>query len=658
MNNESTTNNYKSIEGTLRYGNQGILLPLHYELGLNLIPSNGKIPILKGWDQFSKRRVSDEEFQKLQSAHPYANVSLVTGEISKVIVIDVDTDDPRIHRLFEGYPLKRKGKPGRCSYLAKYNGELSKEWLGEDIELLTTGQQCVLFGLHPTAKIEYIVETLNGISLLEAFKILPVLSTEIREKIKKIAPKVNSVKSSPKKQEKGDRNNQLSKTAWRLANNVLSKQETYESAIDELKSHPCSYWFSDPEEPHGGKDPEGSVKQMLDKSIAKIQELNKIALSDLIQMSTVERKEVEWVFRKVIPNQMCTMFSGDPGTGKSYLSLFIAAFLSKKGISSIFFSTEDSPEHVIKARLDTLGANQSLIYIYKKKISLNDTGINIMREFIITKKPGAFFIDPITAVLTDGTDMHRANEVRKNLAELCELAYSHNCAGIMIRHNNKGAEGVKAIHRGQGSIDFTGAVRSEIAILFDPDDRNRRIVGHIKCNVGPLDEPFTYVINDKEGVVVDYFPKDVARLKQIIDGEKIKIEKSDALEKLNTQEVEAKNVIIRTLMDGPIRSEKLYSAAKAFGVSSKQLNNVIRQSGLVDRVRDSEAGKSRGAGGWLSVLVPEKISVLDGIDDELTDLKDELIERAKKDNWPKSKSKKNCNLKANVQDGNNSEEIG
>ena len=59
--------------------------------GLSVIPlkPNRKEPLLK-WQEFQNRRASEEEVKKWWSAAPNANIGIVTGKISNLVVIDLD----------------------------------------------------------------------------------------------------------------------------------------------------------------------------------------------------------------------------------------------------------------------------------------------------------------------------------------------------------------------------------------------------------------------------------------------------------------------------------------------------------------------------------------------------------------------------------------
>ena len=59
---------------------------------------------------------------------------------------------------------------------------------------------------------------------------------------------------------------------------------------------------------------------------------------------------------------------------------------------------------------------------------------------------------------------HRSNETRPILDGLAKLAEKHHVAVLILRHASKNGSG-RAIYRGLGSIDFTGAVRCELTRL-------------------------------------------------------------------------------------------------------------------------------------------------------------------------------------------------
>ena len=83
----------------------------------------------------------------------------------------------------------------------------------------------------------------------------------------------------------------------------------------------------------------------------------------------------------------------------------------------------------------------------------------------------------MSAVAVSGMAPHvaQSNETRPVLDGLAKLAQKHSCAVLLLRHLSK-QNGGKAIHRGLGSIDLTGAVRSELLAGSLPDDPSARAV--------------------------------------------------------------------------------------------------------------------------------------------------------------------------------------
>lgn len=89
-------------------------------------------------------------------------------------------------------------------------------------------------------------------------------------------------------------------------------------------------------------------------------------------------------------------------------------------------------------------------------------------------------------------DIHRANECRAISAPLAAIAERQGCALLAVRHLDKSRGGGHALNAGIGSIDFTAAARSMRLVGRDPDDEQKRAVGHIKHNLTPPGEAIGY----------------------------------------------------------------------------------------------------------------------------------------------------------------------
>jgi len=62
---------------------------LYHRMGLNVIPAAGKKPVIR-WRELEKKRLSLEETKNLFLRYKGANIALITGKVSGVVVIDVD----------------------------------------------------------------------------------------------------------------------------------------------------------------------------------------------------------------------------------------------------------------------------------------------------------------------------------------------------------------------------------------------------------------------------------------------------------------------------------------------------------------------------------------------------------------------------------------
>jgi hypothetical protein len=224
---------------------------------------------------------------------------------------------------------------------------------------------------------------------------------------------------------------------------------------------------------------------------------------DLICLATVAPRAVDWLWEPYIPARMLTMISGDPGAGKSYLALAVGADLTLGRLlhgsacapSNVLYLTAENPmAEVVRPRFDLLGGDPARLFLLKGTLWAEDgeeqrgaitlADVQILDKAISETHARLVIVDPIQSYLGAGVDLHRSNETRPVLDGLAKLAEKHGCAILLLRHLSKQSGG-KAIHRGLGSIDLSGAVRSEMLAGSLPDDPEARALVHIKSNVGP-----------------------------------------------------------------------------------------------------------------------------------------------------------------------------
>ena len=227
----------------------------------------------------------------------------------------------------------------------------------------------------------------------------------------------------------------------------------------------------------------------------------------LISLADVEPQPIEWLWPERIALGKLTLIAGDPGVGKSLLTLDIAARLSHGGPwpdkpsdmnrigSVVLLSAEDDPADTLRPRLEAAGANLKRIHVLngvKREHRGGAGGLGLfclesdlpMLAEAIRSVPDCrlVLIDPITAY-TGRIDSHNNTEVRGLLAPLAALAAEHNVAVIAVTHFNKSGTG-PAIYRAMGSLAFAAAARAVWAVIKDPDNPQRRLFLPVKNNLG------------------------------------------------------------------------------------------------------------------------------------------------------------------------------
>ena len=190
---------------------------------------------------------------------------------------------------------------------------------------------------------------------------------------------------------------------------------------------------------------------------------------------------MKWLWPGRIPFGKITVLDGDPGTGKSLITIDLAARASR-GLAMpddtrsdlggpcgvLFLSAEDDPADTIRPRLDAANADVARVRILTGVRVRNGqrmpTVLDLHAIEVAVAETAAKFvvIDPLMAHLA-ATDSHRDQDVRGVLAPLAALAARHGVALLVVRHLNKSGRG-HPLYRGGGSIGIVGAARSALLV--------------------------------------------------------------------------------------------------------------------------------------------------------------------------------------------------
>jgi putative DNA primase/helicase len=225
--------------------------------------------------------------------------------------------------------------------------------------------------------------------------------------------------------------------------------------------------------------------------------------ASIVRLSAPPTERPRWLWPQRIPLGCLTLLAGEPKAGKSYLTLDIAARVSRGGPwpgedadeqrsgvklagpgSVLMVCIEDNWQDTVRPRLAALGADLSKIrplpigfgltpdmrveYLFEDLYRMNDCRLIV--------------IDPISAFMNEmgGTSGSRGRKLVYSLAE--HIRYRAT-ALVLVTHlqSRKG----KALHLPSGSDALVRAARAAWFLASDPAEAERRLLLSIKNNLGP-----------------------------------------------------------------------------------------------------------------------------------------------------------------------------
>ncbi len=328
----------------------------------------------------------------------------------------------------------------------------------------------------------------------------------------------------------------------------------------------------------------------------------------VIRMADVRPEEVSWLWHPYIARRKQTLLEGDPGAGKTWLSLTIASLVShgdpfpgdapgirREPADVLYLSAEDGLGDTLRPRLDAAGADVHRVHALvgwqqgetQGCIWLGD--LPPFEDALKAVRPALVVVDPLQAYLGASVDMRRANEVRPVLAGLAALAEQYDCAILTIRHLTKSAQD-RAVYRGLGSIDFAAAARSILLAGQDPQNPRRRVMAHVKSSLAPLGKSIGYEL--REGRFwwtgcSDVSAEDLLR-PYPVDEERSAVE-------------EAQNFLQDILAAGEKPAKEVRREAKKAGISEATLKRA--RVGLVRSHKAHVVGGKRGEAPWVWALI-------------------------------------------------------
>jgi hypothetical protein len=227
-----------------------------------------------------------------------------------------------------------------------------------------------------------------------------------------------------------------------------------------------------------------------------------------LPFSKLPLRPVNWLWPGWLASGKLAILDGDPGVGKSFLTLDLCARLTtgrefpdgspgSAPANAIVLNGEDGPKDTIGPRLQALGADLERIYFpdleTAKKLLSFPSELEELRGALNDLKPKLVVIDPIVAFLDRSILWSSDQSIRRVLYPLAALADQHDCATLLVRHLNK-TRGFRSLYRGGGSIGFAGACRSVWLSARDLHQPERCVVTQVKTNLAAAQPSLAYTL--------------------------------------------------------------------------------------------------------------------------------------------------------------------
>jgi hypothetical protein len=328
----------------------------------------------------------------------------------------------------------------------------------------------------------------------------------------------------------------------------------------------------------------------------------------VVRVSDVEAARVRWLWQGRIPGGKVTVLDGDPGLGKSTVTLDLTARITtgsplpgetgrRPPADVVLLSAEDGIDDTIRPRLEAAGANCERAHVVDHVIDEDGTArppelpgdLPEIQQLIVETGAVLLIVDPLMAFLAGEVNAHRDQDVRRALPPFKGLAEATGCAVLVVRHLNK-APGGNPLYRGGGSIGIGGAARSVLLVAQDPHDETRRIIASAKSNLGPTPEALAYriVADELRDCALVSWAGTVAYSAADLLTSPVEAPKRDQAEELLSE----------LLADGPMRQSDIKRHTDAAGVSWRTVETAKKRLGIISEQRPVEGKRGAGPSWW------------------------------------------------------------
>ncbi len=192
-----------------------------------------------------------------------------------------------------------------------------------------------------------------------------------------------------------------------------------------------------------------------------------------LQASTIKSEATDWLWQNYLPRGKIMILDGDPGQGKSTLTLDLAARISSgRGFPNepkrdpanvLIINLDDNAKDTIVPRLMAAEADLTRVHIWTDATPFT---FSIMKEAAAKVTHQLIVIDPLMDVMGHKINTNQMSQISGPLNAIKQIAEQANTAVLCVRHLTKPSKEVSnAIYKGMGSMGFIGKARIGFIVL-------------------------------------------------------------------------------------------------------------------------------------------------------------------------------------------------
>ena len=221
----------------------------------------------------------------------------------------------------------------------------------------------------------------------------------------------------------------------------------------------------------------------------------------------VVEQRATYLWRPWLPRGSYVDLGGDPGAGKTFLAVEMAACATRgrwpggersEPTHVVFLATEDSIELTLKGRLRAAGADMDRV-TFIEGATHPDGGLDdlvLERDYanvlahIRETGAGLVYIDALVDVLPshDGKGYTESRQATKLIPR---LAHDSGAALLATRHMKKAGDGA-AWKQSVGSVAYASRARVMLQVYLDRDEEGRRVLCCAKHNTAAIPASFAF----------------------------------------------------------------------------------------------------------------------------------------------------------------------